>query len=202
MKKTKVHGLTLFGNLNLTSPRAHLRCEQHRGRSIDIWRTQHLFRLARELPRWNRSHTDTVAGPREDKRIVVPVTVKVQTGQGVSRSCWTACEPGLFTQQFLPENEQFQAAGAIVEVDTVTVLTGQRSSAQILLVDDSSSRVSVVGWLVTPDLAGNSQTRFMNYWTLWFGTLFLITNKCCFRCYILQSIAISIDFLPFFFFEM
>jgi len=47
------------------------------------------------------------------------------------------------------EGSKFQAAGAIVEVDTATVPTGQRSSAQILLVDDSSSRVSVVGWLVS-----------------------------------------------------
>jgi len=49
------------------------------------------------------------------------------------------------------EGSKFQAAGAIVEVDTATVPTGQRSSAQILLVGDSSSRVSVVqsGWLVS-----------------------------------------------------
>ncbi|CAO2201694.1 unnamed protein product, partial [Urochloa humidicola] len=65
------------------------------------------------------------------------------------------------------KGSKFQAAGAIVEVDTAEVPTGQRSSAQILLIDDSSSRVSVVqsGWLIAPDIAGDSQTRFMTYWT-------------------------------------
>lgn len=49
------------------------------------------------------------------------------------------------------KGSKFQAAGAVVEVDILALPSGQRSSAQIMLVDDSSSRVSVVqaGWMVS-----------------------------------------------------
>jgi hypothetical protein len=63
---------------------------------------------------------------------------------------------------------------------------------------------------VAPDLAGDSQTRFMTYWTVRFetSTLVLYGLEPSFRSqtsailearHILQSIAISMDFLPFFF---
>ncbi|CAO2175504.1 unnamed protein product [Urochloa humidicola] len=67
------------------------------------------------------------------------------------------------------EGSKFQAAGAIIEVDTVAVPAGQVSSAQILLVDDSfhSSVVNIIqaGWSVDPETQGDSQTRFITYWT-------------------------------------
>ncbi|RLN04886.1 hypothetical protein C2845_PM13G12260 [Panicum miliaceum] len=65
------------------------------------------------------------------------------------------------------EGSKFQAAGAVLEVDAIAVPAGQVSSAQILLVDDSSSRISAIqsGWSADPPHEVDSQTRFMTFWT-------------------------------------
>ncbi|CAL4998568.1 unnamed protein product [Urochloa decumbens] len=78
--------------------------------------------------------------------------------------------PGQHFAQLLINSEEgskFQAAGAVLEVDAISVPAGQVSSAQILLVDDTSSRRSIIqsGWSADPLHEIDSQTRFFTSWT-------------------------------------
>ncbi|KAF8701942.1 hypothetical protein HU200_033274 [Digitaria exilis] len=62
------------------------------------------------------------------------------------------------------EGSKFQVAGAVLEVDAIAVPPSQVSSAQILLVDGSSSVIQS-GWSVDPLHEIDSQTRFFTFWT-------------------------------------
>uniref|UniRef100_A0A0D3H062 Neprosin PEP catalytic domain-containing protein n=1 Tax=Oryza barthii TaxID=65489 RepID=A0A0D3H062_9ORYZ len=96
--------------------------------------------------------------------------LKPQKDQSFTPMSYTSTIPGQHFALLLINSEEgskFQATGAVLEVYPLNVQQGQSSSAQILLVDDSSNAVSVIqsGWHVDPDREGDTQTRLVTYWT-------------------------------------
>ncbi|CAO2188099.1 unnamed protein product [Urochloa humidicola] len=78
--------------------------------------------------------------------------------------------PGQHFAQLLINSEEgskFQAAGAVLEVDAVSIPAGEVSSAVILLVDEGSSSLNIIqsGWSADPLHEIDSQTRFFTLWT-------------------------------------
>ncbi|KAF2919631.1 protein neprosin [Oryza sativa Japonica Group] len=96
--------------------------------------------------------------------------LKPQKDQSFTPMSYTSTIPGQHFALLLINSEEgskFQATGAVLEVYPLNVQQGQSSSAQILLVDDSSNAVSVIqsGWHVDPDRESDTQTRLVTYWT-------------------------------------
>uniref|UniRef100_A0A0E0AV90 Neprosin PEP catalytic domain-containing protein n=1 Tax=Oryza glumipatula TaxID=40148 RepID=A0A0E0AV90_9ORYZ len=96
--------------------------------------------------------------------------LKPQKDQSFTPMSYTSTIPGQHFALLLINSEEgskVQATGAVLEVYPLNVQQGQSSSAQILLVDDSSNAVSVIqsGWHVDPDHEGDTQTRLVTYWT-------------------------------------